>query len=215
MIKAVLFDLDGTLLDTVRDIHACVNDMLLKFSYPLITIEQTRAYVGNGARRLIERALPKGVANFGECYSYYRKRFAEDESALTALFPDEERVLNAIRARGWKIAVITNKPQDATERVVRRFFPQGFFDFVGGDSGRFPCKPDPALTLFAADRLGALPEECAFVGDGETDVFTAQNARMTGVSALWGYRTREQLQSAGATRFASDFSELQNILSGL
>lgn len=209
--KAVLFDLDGTLLDTVSDIHFTVNETLRHFGYPEITPDQTRAYIGNGARRLLERALPKEANNFEECYFYYRKRFAESENANTRLFEGEIEVLQRLKAEA-RLAVITNKPQDATEGCLRRFFPEGLFDFVGGDSGMFPCKPDPSLALYAALRMRVPVGECIFVGDGETDVETAKNAGMKQVSVLWGYRSLEQLLAAGARLFASDFFELEKIL---
>ena len=112
----------------------------------------------------------------------------------------------------FRSGVVTNKPQDAAENVLGQFFPEGFFDFIGGDSGLFPCKPDPSLARYAALSLRLAPGECAFVGDGEPDAKVALNAGMCGVSALWGYRTREQLEKAGATRFAADYKDLQKIL---
>ncbi len=209
--KAILFDLDGTLLDTVSDIHVTVNETLRRFGYPEITSEQTRAYIGNGARRLLERALPKDADNFEECYLFYRKRFSESENANTRPFEGEIEVLQRLKEKA-RLAVITNKPQDATESCLRRFFPEGLFDFAGGDAGMFPCKPDPSLALYAALRMRVPVSECIFVGDGETDVETAKNAGMKQVSVLWGYRSREQLLAAGAKTFAADFCDLEKIL---
>lgn len=210
--KAVLFDLDGTLLDTVSDIHICVNDMLKKYGYPEISPERTRAYIGNGAKKLIERALPAGAQNFEECYTYYRKQFAGSGNEHTRLFAGELETLSRLKARGLQLAVITNKPQDATESCIRKFFPAGLFDFVGGDSGLFPCKPDPSLALYAALSMRVPVSECVFIGDGETDVQTARNAGMGHIAVLWGYRTREQLEQAGAFRFAACFDDLEKFL---
>ena len=212
MIKAVLFDLDGTLLDTVPDIQACVNETLRRRGYPEMDHERICAYVGDGAKALIERVLPEHAADLDACYEDFRVRFAASANTFTRLYADERETLSAIRAHGWKMGVVTNKPQDAAENVLRRFFPAGLFDFVGGDSGMFPCKPDPSLARYAALTLRVSPAECAFVGDGETDAAVAKNAGMIGVSALWGYRTRAQLERAGATRFAASFKELQKIL---
>ena len=214
MLKAVLFDLDGTLLDTVPDIRARVNEVITAHGYPAITYEQTCAYVGDGAEKLIERALPEGTpqAEIDACYAQFRAIFATGGNALTRLFEGELPVLTALRERGLKLAIVTNKPQDATDRVVAEFFPAGLFDFVGGDSGAFPCKPDPSLARYAALTLRVSPAECVFVGDGETDARVAQNAGMRGVSVLWGYRTREQLAAAGATAFCEDFPALQKFL---
>ena len=212
MLKAVLFDLDGTLLDTVPDIQKCVNDMLVSRGYPTIDYAQTCAYVGDGAIKLIERALPAGAGDVEECYRQFRTAFAASSNALTRLFPDELETLLALKARGLKLGIVTNKPQDATERIVAQFFPEGLFDFVGGDSGMFPCKPDPSLARYAALSMRVSPADCAFVGDGETDAHVARNAGMQGVSVLWGYRTREQLEAAGAEVFVKDFAELQKFL---
>ena len=212
MLKAVFFDLDGTLLDTVPDIQACVNASLQKFGYPALDEAHTKAYVGDGAKMLIERALPAGCPDLDACYEDFRRRFATDKSERTRLYPDEMQVLRALKARGLKLAVITNKPQDAAQAVLAKFFPEHFFDFIGGDTGMFPCKPDPSLARYAALKLRLSPAACAFAGDGEPDARVALNAGMYGVSVLWGYRTRAQLEGAGATVFAGDFLHLQKIL---
>lgn len=215
MLKAVFFDLDGTLLNTIPDIQACLNASLEKFGYPSVDEAHTKAYVGDGARLLIERALPANCPDTDRVYEDFRARFAADPSERTHLYPDEADVLRALKARGLLLAVITNKPQDAAEAVLKRFFPAGTFDFVGGDTGMFPCKPDPSLARYAALKLRLPPAECAFVGDGEPDARVARNAGMQGISVLWGYRTREQLSAAGATLFAADFPSLQKILEKL
>lgn len=212
MIKAVFFDLDGTLLDTLPDIHASVNEMLRAFSYPEITRMQTQTYVGDGARKLIERALPKGATNIDECHNFFREHYTKSGNSLTTLFAGEDEALKALKARGLKLAIITNKPHAATHACVEKFFPAGTFDFIGGDSGMFACKPDPSLTQYAALTLRIAPKECVFFGDGEADVLTAKNAGMRSVSVLWGYRTREQLEKVGAREFVSDFSELVKVL---
>lgn len=210
--KAVLFDLDGTLLNTLPDIQACVNDILRGHGYPEIGEEQTKSYIGDGARQLIERALPADAADIDACYEEFRTQFPACGNRLTRLYADEMKVLKALKARGVRLGVVTNKPQDAAERVIAQFFHAGFFDFIGGDTGMFPCKPDPSLALYAALKLRTSPAVCAFVGDGETDARVARNAGMYGVSALWGYRTRMQLEAAGAAVFAENFLQLQNIL---
>lgn len=202
--KAVLFDLDGTLLDTVGDIHYHVNEMLAAFSLPPITEEETRAFVGNGADLLIRRAL-KGKGDFGACFSYFSERFARSDNSRTRLFPGEEETLRALKERGMKLAVITNKPHAATVNCLSRFFPEGTFDYIRGDDGSLPLKPDPAPARFAALTLRVPPAECLFVGDGETDILTAKNAGMRPVAVLWGYRTRAQLERAGAVDLIGDF----------
>lgn len=213
MIKAILFDLDGTLLDTVEDIRACLNAAVTAFGYPEITRKQACAFIGDGAHRLIERSLPEGAPELEKCYEIFREKYAGNTNELTHPFDGAIGFLQKCRARGVKIALITNKPHDATLSCVKQFFPVPF-DFVSGDSGAFPCKPDPSLALYGALYLRVAPAECAFVGDGETDALTAINAGMLGVSVLWGYRSKEQLEAVGAKRFAEGFGELEKIIFG-
>lgn len=212
MIRALFFDLDGTLLDTVHDIRASVNQMLRAFSYPEISEMQARAYVGNGARKLIARALPADAPDFEACYAYFTEHFTSSENIRTTLFEGEMETLRLFKERGMKLAVITNKPQPATYNCISRFFPENFFDFIGGDSGMFPNKPDPSYTRYAALTLRVPLRDCVFIGDGETDVLTAKNSGMRGVSVLWGYRTREELEAAGAREFVSSYAELKRLL---
>ncbi len=212
MIKAIFFDLDGTLLDTLPDICACVNEVLAAHGHPPVTQEQTRDYVGDGARQLIERALPAGAADVDVCYEDFRTRFRASKNERTRLYPGEREALARFRARGLLLGVVTNKPQDAAERVLKQFFSQDCFAFIGGDTGMFPCKPDPSLARYAALTLRLAPAECVFVGDGETDARVAVNAGMCGVSALWGYRTRSGLEAAGAVRFADSYAALEKIV---
>lgn len=214
MLKAILFDLDGTLLDTVEDIRACLNAVMRRFSYPEVTREQTCAFIGDGAFRLLERALPEGADNAQECYELFAKLYAGNTNSLTKLFDGAEAFLQKCAEKGLKTAIITNKPQEATQTCIKQFFKHKF-DFVGGESGAFPCKPDPTLARYAALTMRVAPAECAFIGDGETDALTAINAEMFGVSVLWGYRSRKQLEEAGATRFAHDFGELEKIVFGV
>ena len=211
MLKAILFDLDGTLLDTLPDIRYVLNETLRRFHYPEISVEQTRAYIGEGALRLVERALPENAENVEECFEYFKKVYAECNNTHTKPFAGIKEMLASLKARGVKIAVITNKPQAATEECVKQFFPDTF-DFVGGDGGLFPVKPDPTYARYAALSMRVSPAECAFVGDGETDVLTAINAEMKGIAVLWGYRTREELERAGAKRFVTSVEELGKIL---
>ncbi len=210
--KAVFFDLDGTLCNTVGDIRYHVNKMLSSRGYAELSEAQTKAYVGDGAEKLIERALPAGAEDPEGCFAQFLESFSNSDGALLSLYEGEREALARLKERGYKLAVITNKPQEATRRTLAKFFPEGYFDFVGGDSGMFPVKPDPSLTRYAALALRVAPKDCAFVGDGEQDVRTAKNAGMRGISALWGYRTRSELSAAGATEFAESFSELVKIL---
>lgn len=209
--NAVLFDLDGTLLDTLPDIALSLNQSLAAFGYPACPLDRVRSYVGDGAEKLIERATGEGKEKSGSVYEDFRARYGNSPQSLTEPYEGILPLLHSLKEKGVKLAIVTNKPQEATDFIVRKFF-SGLFDFVGGDSGMFPVKPDPALARYCALTLRVPLKECVFVGDGEADVLTAKNAGMKGVSALWGYRTREELERAGADTFANDREELAKIL---
>ncbi len=209
--QAVFFDLDGTLLDTLPDIAHSLNAVLASFGYPVCTPAQVRTYVGDGAKKLVSRAIPQGADNVDEVYEAFRQNYGASAHGRTVPYAGMAELLKTLKSRGTKLAVITNKPQEAAQTSIQKFYP-ALFDYVGGDSGNFPCKPDPSLTRYVALTLRVPLKECVFVGDGEADVRTAQNAGVHGVAALWGYRTREQLTQAGATQFASSPAELAKIL---
>ena len=211
MFKAVLFDLDGTLLDTLADINRCVNNTMRAFGYPELTMEQTRSFVGDGLHKLIERALPGGAPCIEACCARCGEEFERSDGALIKPYAGAEVFLAHAKSRGILLGVVTNKPQEAAVRILQRFFP-ATFSFIGGDSGLFPRKPDPSLALYGALKMRVPPCECAFVGDGETDVRTAAAAEMFGIAATWGYRSRSVLEGAGAVRFAADYGELEKIL---
>lgn len=215
MIKAVIFDLDGTLLDTLHDIHAVINDSLSAFSLPQISFENTTKFVGNGAKKLVERAVGKRSDLLESVYAYYSQKFADCENNLTKLFPDEAEVLENLKSYGFSLNVLSNKPQIATERVCAKFLSKFGFSIVLGQTEYYPLKPNPESTLAILNKLQLKKDECVFVGDGETDIQTARAAGIKCVSALWGYRTKEELSAAGAACFAENFKELEHILLSL
>lgn len=213
MFKTVIFDLDGTLLNTSLDIQMVLNDTLAHFSLPQLSLEKTVEYVGNGAKLLVQRAIPQSaMGNFAEIYGYYAAHFAACDNSLTCLYEGEEEVLFNLKKAGVKLALVTNKPQDATEGVYNKHLKKFGFDFVAGNTQKFPLKPDPALALYAAKVCGARAEECLFIGDGETDVQTAINAKMEHLAVLWGYRTKVQLEAAGAKNFVESYTALEKFV---
>ncbi len=207
MIEAAIFDLDGTLLDTLPDICESVNAMLRAFGYPALSEEAVKERIGHGARYLVERAIPAG-ADASSCYEWFCTHRAEH--GKTRHFAGMAELIAAWK-NDLRLAVITNKTQSTAERLLFRHFGEGTFDYIGGDNGNFPLKPDPAQTRYAALKLRVAPKNCLLIGDGETDAETARRAGMIGVAALWGYRTREQLAGAGARLFAETPSDLEKI----
>lgn len=157
MIKAVFFDLDGTLLNTIPDIHACINASLVKFGYPAIDEAHTTAYVGDGAKLLVERALPANCPDVDRVYEDFHTCFAADPSDRTQLYPDEMQVLRVLKERGLKLAVITNKPQDAAEAVLKKFFPKDCSTSSAGIRECFPASPIRPLRAMPRSRCTSLP----------------------------------------------------------
>ena len=208
MLKAVIFDLDGTVLDTLPDLNACMNEALAQFGCPAITLEQTRRYVGNGGLLYATRALPP--ERRAEAEHFYKDIYCpvhfRCKNERTRPFAGEGECLAALRAAGIRLAVVTNKSQRAADELGATLLKPFGFSVIFGNREGIPVKPDPASAHMVLRQLGVEPQEAAFVGDGETDVLTAKNAGMAQVSVLWGYRGREELAAAGAKVFARDFA---------
>lgn len=214
MYKTVFFDLDGTVLNTVPDIRAVLNGTLAAFNLPPLSERQTMEFVGNGAYELVRRAAGESCDNIPEIYARYVADFAACKNELSTLYDGEEEVLFNLKKKGVRLGIVTNKPQKATLNVYEKFFKRFDFFYVQGQEEGVPLKPSPEGVLNAVNKFSLDKRECLFVGDGETDVLTAANAGLDCVSVLWGYRTKEQLKGAGATRFAENFKKLQREILG-
>ena len=205
--KAVLFDLDGTLLNTLGDLHLGVNLMLEKYDYPLRTVEEIRAFVGNGARELIRCALPEGVSEekMETVLAEYLEWYAVNFCIKAAPYPGVKAVVDDLAAQGIKAAVVSNKPDATTKALAQMFFP-GLPAF--GQRDDTPKKPAPQMVWKAMEELGVTAEEAVYVGDSEVDVQTARNAGLPLVAVNWGFRTAEQLAEAGAETIVNTTEEL-------
>ena len=213
MYKLVIFDLDGTLLDTSRTICSVLNESLKKFSLPAVSVEKTIEYVGNGAKKLVERAVGEERKDLVEpVYKDYSINFSDCKDEFTVPYDGARDTLIKLGKVGVTLAIITNKPKQATVRAYNKFLSDCYFSEVIGQSSGSPLKPNPQSTLELIRKFGVKSEECLFVGDGETDVQTALNAGIDCVSVLWGFRTKEQLEVAGAVNFVTDFKELERIV---
>lgn len=212
MYKLLIFDLDGTLLDTSRDIRAVLNESLQYFKLPPVTIEQTLRFVGNGAKKLVERAVGERADMTEKVFARFVQNLAVCENGLTRLYEGEDEFLNKCEAQGIKLAIVTNKPEKAAQNVCKKHLSAYSFVKIAAQGDGCPLKPDPASTLKVIEEQGVKKEDCLFIGDGETDVLTAKNAGIDCVSALWGYRSRKQLTEAGAVKFARGYSELAKII---
>lgn len=210
--KAVLFDMDGTLLDTLADMAAAVNHILSVHGYPLRTAEEVRAFVGNGARKLMERALPPDVTGdaFEALLEEYRQWYEAHACVKTAPYPGVPAVLAALHRAGVRCAVVSNKPDGATRELAARFFP-GLPAF--GQQDGIPAKPAPDMVYHALAELGVEASAAAYVGDSEVDVALARNAKLPLVAVSWGFRGREALEEAGAALVVDDAATLlENML---
>lgn len=202
----ILWDLDGTLLDTLQDLADGTNHALRQFGYPERTVEEVRRFVGNGAQRLIEQAIPAGadVAEVLEAfYAYYnahcRVKTKPYDGILDALAELERR---------FPMAVVSNKPDTAVKQLCAQYF-SGLY--ARGESADCPRKPAPDMIYKAMDAVGV--ETCIYVGDSEVDVATARNAGVPCLSVLWGFRDRRTLLNAGADHFCAACEELPGVIS--
>jgi phosphoglycolate phosphatase len=207
---AVLFDLDGTLVDSLSDIAASVNHVLGELGHPILDLDTIRGHVGDGARSLVERCLPAGVgpAAVDEALVRYQARYRSHLVVHTRPFDGVVPLLGALRSEGVRLAVVTNKPEAPARALVAQLFADGTFELVIGEGPARPKKPSPAPALFAASALGAAPSRTAFVGDSAVDVETGRAAGMTAIGVAWGLRPRSELVAAGAALVAEDVGML-------
>lgn len=204
-IKAVLFDLDGTLLDTIWDIAEAANQALRRYGLPECPVERYRACVGHGIRELFRQILPEGGETAEQALASYLSYYPEHCTDLTVFFPGIEEMLRSIQGR-YLLGVLSNKTEKTAKRIISHYFPADMFQLVWGNDGHRPLKPDPAAGPLLCDALGVRPEEVLFFGDGDTDMEFASRAGFLPVACSWGYRSREELERAGA-RFIVDHAE--------
>lgn len=209
MHDTIIFDLDGTLLDTLEDLHLTLNYALAAHGMPERTLAETRAFVGNGIRRLIERAVPAGtgVGDIDEVQASFDAHYAEHCNDHTRPYPGIPELLTRLRGRGARLAVVSNKTQYAVDELVGIHFP-GAFDAVVGVRGGVARKPARDMVDVALTEMGAHASGAVYVGDSEVDVATAANAGLPCISVSWGFRTPEQLREAGASVIVSSAGDL-------
>ena len=212
MIKLCIFDLDGTVLDTVSTIAHYVNITLENNSVTPIEVEQFKYLAGRGAANLIRDSL-----NFRNCYSdalfekvlnEYNKAYNADVTYKTTIFPGLLEVLDKIKADSIPLAIVSNKPDFATKTVVNKIYGEGYFEFVAGQTPNGVLKPDPSVVISVMKKFNVTHEECIYVGDTSTDMQTGKNANIYTVGVLWGFRGREELEANGADLIIEEPYEL-------
>ena len=213
-IKCAVFDLDGTLLNTLKTINYYLNFALKKSGLGEVSQEDTCSFVGDGARKLITRALGRvgaGEEYFDTVYEDYNKAYNSDPYYLTEPYDGISEALDILKSRGIKLAVLSNKPDFATKSAVQHFFGDRFSIALGG-CDHIPLKPAPDSLLSILSKLCVSTDEVIYIGDYEPDILTAKNAEIElSVSVSWGFRTREQLISAGAKLLINRPDELINL----
>lgn len=213
MITTILFDLDGTLLNTLDDIWASVNYSLAQNGYPLRSKEEIRSYLGNGAKVLIEKSLPsesrKEAAE--KVLNIFRSFYLPHAMDTTSPYQGVPDLLRALKKRGYKTAIVSNKPDTAVQELYQTFFAS-LIDVAIGELPEIRRKPCPDMLLKAMSQLGSTSEECIYVGDSEVDYQTACNIGLPCVSVSWGFRNRSYLESIGASPIIDSPDELLSLI---
>lgn len=212
--KLFIFDLDGTLLNTIDDLHSSVNATLARFGYPARTKEEVLSFVGNGYVPLLTLALPKAVCeeHFDEVVAYFKKYYAEHSREKTCPFQGIENVLDQITAKGGMLAVLSNKGDAQVKELVQYYFGNRF-QVVLGERAGIRKKPYPDSVEETLKTLGVHKSDAVYIGDSEVDVQTAKNADTDCVCVDWGFRSRDCLEKAGASVIVSSMDELLQVLS--
>lgn len=215
MYKLIIFDLDGTLLDTVDDITNSVNFALTQYNYPTQTRENIQSFIGNGLTKLIERSIPPEL-----CYPDYvsmvrhefMKHYAIHSETLTKPYNGIDNLLEKLQEKGYKLAIASNKVHSATQTLAKKYFSTIHFCEVFGQREGIPTKPRPDVLNEIVKLTGVLKSDVLYVGDSGVDAQTARNAGIDFVGVLWGFRSKNELLENGASCFIERAEELLEII---
>lgn len=216
MIKAVIFDLDGTLINTINDIGGAVNFVLKKYSFPVHNIEKYKTFVGNGHEVLIKRALlpqyredKELIAKLKEEFlNRYREHYADESEIYDGI----KELISELKKMKIKVSVVTNKAQEMADYMISEYFGKGVFTAVIGQRDSVPLKPEPHMPFMAMTKMKVNPDECLFVGDACTDMQAGKNSGNIPVGVLWGFRGKEELENNGAGYIVSSPDEIIDII---
>ena len=197
----ILFDLDGTLLDTLEDLHDSVNQVMDQFGWPRRTLDEVRRFVGNGARRLMDQAVPEGE-DVQAGFDAFQRWYPAHCQIKTRAYGGIPQALDILKEK-YPVAIVSNKPDTAVKVLCADYFP-GIY--ARGESADCPRKPAPDMVRKAMAEIGV--ETCIYVGDSEVDVLTAQNAGVPVLSVLWGFRDKADMEAVGGTHFCEKTEEL-------
>lgn len=214
MIRAVIFDLDGTLTNTLQDIADAMNYALAVFGLPAWKTDEYRYLVGDGVRMLAKRAVRDRADLENAVMVTYQKQYGTHSAVKTDVYPGTHELLLKLKESGVKTAVLSNKPDADTKHVVAHYFPEHAFDLVRGQTDDIPVKPAPDGALLLARMLGIIPAETAYIGDTSVDMTTAVRAGMKPFGALWGFRDAKELTDSGAVALLKSPMDLIGYLQG-
>ena len=214
MINAIIFDLDGTLLDTVPDIAGALNRALAACSLPTHDQKTVETFLGGGIRDAVNKATPAGTdaETIERVLDLYRDDYVAHCTEQTRLYEGVREMVECFAARGMKMAVLSNKTEATARKIVAHFFPNGEFTAVFGRVPERPLKPHTDAAKPVLEALGVAPEETAYVGDSNTDILFAKAVGMLPVATPWGYRSRAELIEAGAEKIAENALELLDLI---
>lgn len=213
-IRLLILDLDGTIVDTLDSIREAVNHTLVSYGFPKRSREEIRVAIGNGAKELIRRSLPRehqrDDALVLRVFADYDKQYGYTYDHVDGCYAGMAESMRALSERGYTLAVLSNKQDAYVKKIVSLLFPDGLVALAQGQT-ELPKKPDPTVPLMICRELGFLPEQTAFVGDSDVDIFTGKNAGMMTVGCSWGFRPEEELIEAGADRILHSGWELADL----
>ena len=211
--QTAIFDMDGTILETLEDMCASVNVTMDHVGYPRRTMDEVRRIVGTGAAKLIERCMPAGAEDprYPAALEFYRAYYDAHAQIKTGPYPGIPELLNQLSREGVRLAVVSNKPDEAVRALTERYFP-GVFPVAIGNRDGWATKPAPDSVYEAMCLLGARRESTVYVGDSDVDVDTARNARLDSVIVTWGFRDENFLRAHGAQHLAHNADELYEML---
>lgn len=213
--KAAVFDLDGTLLNTITDLAWATNYALKHYHMPTYTVEDVKHMVGNGVAKLIRDAVSANTSEelYQKVLATFKEHYADHSLDTTAPYPGVTEAVDQLRAAGVKCAVVSNKPDFAIANLMNHFFPNKF-DFALGQRDDLKRKPDAEPVLFALKQIGVSSNDAVYIGDSEVDIATARNSGMPCISVTWGFRDKEVLLAAGATACADTADEMTALILG-
>lgn len=211
--KAIIFDLDGTLTDTLEDLFISVNHALKSCGLPERSLDEVRKFVGNGVRKLIERSVPQDLDSktLEACFEAFRTHYMIHCQDHTCLYPGVAYLLTALHAKGYKMAVVSNKLQSGVDELAESFF-NGVIDVAIGEQPGIPRKPAPDMVLAALKQLEVEPSEAVYIGDSDVDLQTAANSGLPCISVLWGFRSRDFLVAHGASVFVEQPEDVLSLV---